>query len=520
MFIGLHMIVKGESHNIVQCLDSCKGLVDFSVIAVDDRVDSDETFNLIKDRPNTYVYRQHWEDSFATARNDSLTKLIEKCPNVDYILWIDGDDQWGTIEQGSISHEEVRLRLERDQPEAVNNEYIYAEELGSNNPNLSYLRLRIFKHVPGQPLVYEWEGSAHETLVSKRVTGRPTVTWKDWVLVHYRAKEIDFKSKTGRNIKMLEKDLEKNPTNTRTMFYLGREYKDHGDLEKSIVILTKYIHNSNFKLEKYQALLDLGYMYFWKGDLDSAEEKTKSAIDLIPEVAFAYNLLGEIYMKKNRPDLARIYFAQSVYAPHGPVLFDYIPSRTFLPYRWLSVACLYSGMKSEAISHHMKAKSIAPEDPGLKYNDPWLIDNSKPFPEVLEVSLRKWAGCDIRAFDANYINVTSTEQYLKDTLPLNTLVVGDSIPFLFDYESANKYAFCLLINQEVTEEVLDLAYRSLPSSNPIIIVIQNFGDWKVKNTVAKFLPKYSNIQLYRNFEFCQVNPSINSSEGIGILVRN
>ena len=142
MKLGNHLIVKNESHNIVKCLDSCEGLVDFTVVAVDSRPESDETFNLIKNRKDTYVYRQDWKDSFAEARNDALNKLVELRPDLDYILWVDGDDQWGTKDQGSISHEEVRKRLEDLRPGAINNEYIYAEDLGSNILTLFYQRLR------------------------------------------------------------------------------------------------------------------------------------------------------------------------------------------------------------------------------------------------------------------------------------------------------------------------------------------------------------------------------------------
>lgn len=505
--IGFHLIARGNEDNIVKCLESCRGLADFIVVAVDSREDSDKTFNLIKDMENVYAFRDVWEDSFATARNHALNKLLELKPDLDYIGWLDSDDRFGTVEQGSISHEEVRKRLETERPEGVNNQYVYAEDLGSDNPNLSYLRLRIVAHIPGQPLLYDWEGSAHETLICRRSTGRPTLIWNDWILVHYREKDIDFKTKTGRNVDMLEKDLEKNPTNTRTMFYLGREYKDFGDFDKSIVMLTKYVHKSNFNLEKYQALLDLGYMYFWKGDFDSAEDKTKDAIALLPEIAFAYNLLGEITMKKDRPDLARMYFAQAAYAPHGPVLFDYIPSRTYIPHRWLSVSCMYSNMKEESVYHHMKAKRLAPRDLGLKYNDPWLIDNLGDLPEELE------------RFDGNFtFKDIFYDWFIRSSLPYFTKVIGDSSEFDVAKDDAlNNHT--VFVNQDLTEELLEEAYNLFPDKESSTIILKDFGDWKVKNIVARFLPKHENIQLVRNYELSKVNPSIDSKIGIGILIR-
>ena len=508
--IGSHLIVKGEAHNIASCLNSCRGLVDFTVVAVDSRPESDETFELIKDLENVYAYRQEWKNSFAEARNDALNKLVKLRPDVNYILWIDGDDQWGTVKQGSVSHEEIRIRLEDLRPEAVNNTYIYADDLGSDNPNLSYQRLRIFSHEPGKPLEYDWEGSAHETLMCRSSSGRPTLSWDDWILIHYRAPDIDFKTKTARNIEMLELDLEKNPNNTRTMFYLGREYKDYRDYEKSIVMMTKYVHKSNFKLEKYQALLDLGYMYLWRNDLDSAREKTQDAIRECPEIAFAYTLLGEISMKCDRPDLARIYFAQAVFAPHGSVLFDYIPGRTYIPYRWLSVACNYSGMSDEAVYYHALAKKIAPQDGGIKYNDPWLNDNSREFP--IELTF-------LSSFDNSFNNkLTTASEFLRESLTDQKLVIDsfdESESFIISKESST-----LLINKIPSEEGLEeLIKTTLADKNPLAILVKDFGDWSVKSIIARYIAKTPEVSLYRNYEISKVNPSIDRKEGLGILIR-
>jgi tetratricopeptide (TPR) repeat protein len=516
MKIGFHLIVKGEAHNIADCLNSCRGLADFIVVAVDDREDSDETFNLIKGLENVYAYRQKWENSFAAARNDSLETLLRLQPDVDYIGWIDGDDQW-KLGKGSISHEEIRNRLEKQKPDAVNNTYIYAQESGNESPNLSYMRLRLFAHEHGKPPIYIWQGAAHESLMQQRATGRPTLWWTDWVLEHHRATEIDFPTKTGRNIEMLELDLRKDPNNTRTMFYLGREYKDNGQYEKSIVMLTKYVNKSKFPMEKYQALLDLGYMYLWRDDLDSAEKSAKEAISVTPEVAFAYTLLGEVYMKRNLPKLAKLQFAQAVYAPHAGVLFDYIPGRTFVPQRWLSVACQYTDDYERAVYHHTLAKKAAPVDDGTKYNDPWLIDNKEKFPEEFS-----W----LSSFD-NYFTkeITSQNEFLSEASPHFIKVIGDDeIEFkkgIIDQNKNNLTIQTYLINKQLnsTEELIEIT-NLIKSDKPVVILVKYFSDWGIKSIVARYLTATKNIKLYRNYELYKINPDIPQSEGLGILIRN
>ena len=509
--IGFHLIVKGNAHNIADCLNSCRGLADFIVVGVDDREDSDETFNLIKGIENVYAYRDTWEDSFSISRNRALHTLLKLRPDLDYIGWMDGDDVWGTPAQGSISHEEVKRRLAEQKPDSVNNVYIYADDLASGNPNLSYMRLRLFAHTPGQSFPnYEWEGSAHESLVQKKSTGGPSLWWNDWILVHNREKDIDFSVKTGRNIEMLEKDLQKNPNNTRTMFYLGREYKDFGKYEKSIVTLTKYVNKSYFDLEKYQALLDIGHMYLWKEDFDSAEEIAKKAIEVSPRIAFAYTLLGEIYMKKDRPDLAKLEFAKSIYAPHGNVLFDYIPGRTYVPHRWLSVACLYSNDYENAQRHHMIAKKLAPMDTSIKYNDPWLLDESESFPtEYNEFSIINQIYTE-----GNYLN---QEDFLISLFTTLDIENKESL-FLSNQLLTINQKNVFLINDLIKslEQFID-TINNIPEK-PTIIFIKNFSDWVIKTVVAKYLTMFNHAKLYRKFDLYRKNSNIPQKEGIGILL--
>lgn len=511
--IGFHLIVKGNAHNIADCLNSCRGLADFIVVGVDSKQDSDETFNLIKGIENVYAYRDNWEDSFSVSRNRSLHTLLKLRPDLDYIGWMDGDDVWGTPAQGSISHEEVKRRLEEQKPDSVNNVYIYADDLASGNPNLSYMRLRLFAHTPGQSFPnYVWEGSAHESLMQRKSTGGSSLWWNDWILIHNREKDIDFSVKTSRNIEMLEKDLQNNPTNTRTMFYLGREYKDFGQYEKSIVALTKYVYKSHFDLEKYQALLDIGHMYLWREDFDSAEETAKKAIEVSPRVAFAYTLLGEVYMKKDRPDLAKLEFAKSVYAPHGSVLFDYIPGRTYVPHRWLSVACLYSDDFINAQKHHMIAKEIAPLDTSIKYNDPWLLDMTEIYPSGF-----------LSLTDVDWVYLEDDYSNQEDFLSRMFLTLGIRNPD--DTFSKNHSVTVNKINVFLINELFNSLEKFLEILGSIpelktAVIIKNFGDWNVKTIIARYLTMTKNTKLARRFDLSKKDPNIPQNEGIGILLIN
>jgi tetratricopeptide (TPR) repeat protein len=299
------------------------------------------------------------------------------------------------------------------------------------------------------------------------------------------------------------------------MFYLGREYKDNGQYEKSIVALTKYVNRSKFSMEKYQALLDLGYMYLWRDDLDSAEKSAKEAISTTPEVAFAYTLLGEVYMKKNLPKLAKMQFAQAVYAPHAGVLFDYIPGRTFVPERWLSVACQYTDDHERAVYHHNIAKKLAPTDDGTKYNDPWLIDNKENFPENFNWLSSFDDNCNKEIIGQNDLLAKASPHFMK-------IIGDDEIKLdIIDQDKNSSNVVTYLINKKLasTEELIEIT-NNIKSDKPIAVIVKYFSDWGIKSIVARYLTATKNTKLYRNYELSKVNPDIPQSEGLGILIRN
>jgi hypothetical protein len=388
LIIGIHLIVRGEEDRIVDCLRSNIGLADFFSIAVDSRPDSDKTYELCCDfvrdmmGPSAVegIFRDVWQKNFGTSRNNALQhtlRILDKYPNnLTYIGWVDSDDIFSTE---SIPHSEVRKRLEATSPDSVKNQYIYGFDYSVEpiQPSLTYYRTRLWRHVPGQPALFKWVGPAHEVEVKQRSITGVDVTWNDWILVHRKGDNESHRSgRTQRNIEIFEKAVGEEPNNARYRFYLGREYKDGGQFQKSIVSMQKYLSMSQFPAEKYQALMDIAYMYKWLGDIDSSERYAKEAFEFKPEISEAPILLGEICSTKNKWGLARSWFAYAIYAPHGDVLFDHLPLRTYVPRRWMAIACHYSGLPGEAEKYHQDAKDMAGKDPLIRYNDPWFNNNS------------------------------------------------------------------------------------------------------------------------------------------------
>ena len=146
-----HMMIKGRPEMTIQAINSLQGLYDGLVIAVDDREDSDEVFEVLQHYPNVDAFRHHFEyfEGLTPGRNEGLDRIPSH--GVDYIGWSDSDEILISNPQ------EVRKWLADIRPDAVRAplKFVYARcwyvegELG--------VRHRIWKYGTRR-----WERSVHE----------------------------------------------------------------------------------------------------------------------------------------------------------------------------------------------------------------------------------------------------------------------------------------------------------------------------------------------------------------------
>lgn len=372
--VGLHIIVKGEQDRIASCIASNHGLADYYSIAVDSGSSSDKTYEICRNIVGPKdVFRHEWKDDFAEARNSALNHLLKTHPDVDYVYWIDSDDLW---DFSTISPQDIKSRIEELSPIAIKNLYYYGFNPSSKESNLSYYRVRMWKCIDGKSTRH-WAGPAHEVnIYYPEYEGSSEATWDDFILIHTKdGHESHREGRTNRNIKALKKGLRDEPNHPRYLFYLAREYKDAGELDNSLESYEKYLPVTFFVNEKYQALLDMSYIYRVKSDTDNALKYAKLAWELKPEIAEAAVVIGELYSHQNNWGMAKPWFAYAANAPHGEVLFDHTEYRTLLPYRWLAVSNYYTDNLERARYYQGKARSINPHDYLTKSNDVWMFHN-------------------------------------------------------------------------------------------------------------------------------------------------
>lgn len=366
MKIGLHMIVAGDPSPVIPCIESQSGLCDCGVILVDSKRDSDDLYSALINMniPHLAIRRYVWESSFARARNTALEKLLLNFPNIDYVYWVDGDDIWAP----GTNLSDLRDKLEKEQPEAVNLLYQYSS-------TAKLYRNRIWKVVNGE-VPYFWRGGAHEVEWSKKSVWPTVVNWDDFVILHTRPQEDSPDSqKRERNISFLEKAIKDDPDFHRNYYYLGQELFHNAQYREAIKPLNEYIKLSSNVAEKYQAYLILAQVLYNLKLIERSFQALDEAINIYPDSQFAYSLKGSYLAAQEKWEEAMPYLNKAIEVPGAPVIFDYEDQRTVVPLRWLSVCHEQLGNIEEAQRFHHLANLCRIDDGLRKRNGVWLSSN-------------------------------------------------------------------------------------------------------------------------------------------------
>ena len=377
LLIGCHIISNGTAEEIIECLNSQETLANFIVLALDSSAPVETTLKLEKFKetfyPDLFIYRQKWEHDFSKARNDCLDTLLIKYPECDYIYWVDSDDVWDV----SVDFSKFKAKLEEAMPNSVILPYEYQEGIELN-------RRRFWKLTESGRSPYAWVGVAHEVeqLLLPEFNGE--VIWNEFKLTHNK-KETPEESnkKRARNIKILQKAVEEDPDNVRNLFYLSREQYNNAAYTDAINNYTLYLKKSNNIAEKYQAYLDLMYIYVHLKEYDKAIDAGLTAVNMYPNVAFAATILGDIYRIQEKWALAAVWYEYAVNSPNAPVIIDLVSLRTIAPLRWLSVACQRLGRAEDASFYHKECGDCEIQDGLQEHNSIWLFSN-KYVPDYLK----------------------------------------------------------------------------------------------------------------------------------------
>lgn len=286
--ISLCMIVRNEEKTLSRCLESVKFLVDEIVIV--DTGSTDKTVE-VAEGYGAKILHKAWTDNFAEARNYAI-----KHATSDWILQLDADEE---LVRSSASE-----LIEIVKNKSIDGVHCIIQSIESNSPHSSqFYNLRLFRK---KPQIY-YEGIVHETpiICGKTVFSGIRITHHASVAGDYTSAE-----KLERYKASLIKQLENNPDDLRSHYYLAKTYYDQHLYDSSISegneVLRLITNGAPLTEAGIKTFALLTCALWQKGDFLEAEKMCLQALKIEPDYADAPFLLGALHFAQGRYDDAII----------------------------------------------------------------------------------------------------------------------------------------------------------------------------------------------------------------------
>ncbi len=241
--MSLCLIVKDEEANLPDCLGPVAGLFD-EVVVVD--TGSKDRTKEVAAGLGAKVYDFPWVDSFAAARNESLSRAAG-----DWAFWLDADDRLD-------GDNRRKLRALLDSLRDVNAAYVMKCACVSDGASGSATvvdHVRLFRNRPD----VRWQYRVHEQILpALRRTGAD-VRWSDVVIRHVGYADPALRGrKLERDLRLLRLEDAERPGDPFTLFNLGSVYQELGRHQEALAYLRRSLaksHPSDSIVRKLYALM-------------------------------------------------------------------------------------------------------------------------------------------------------------------------------------------------------------------------------------------------------------------------
>lgn len=285
----LNMIVRNESARIIRALDSVRPYI--TTFAILDTGSTDNTVELIREWSGAYgingIVGLGAFANFSQARNDAMRlarswvqRHRHEDPLTDYILLMDADMEL-VVENG-------------DAFEGLSGEMF---QMIQKSGAISYHNARLLS-LTSEAL---YEGVTHEYLAAAPAG---VITKAHFIDHADGSNRVD---KFERDIRLLLADLERDPVNARTWFYLANSYRDAGNPEKAIEAYRRRIEIGGWDEETFSSRINLANMLDKIGLEDSYIKEALGAIQERPQRAEPHYVLARHYRLKGQYNLAAMF---------------------------------------------------------------------------------------------------------------------------------------------------------------------------------------------------------------------
>lgn len=273
MKISACLIVKNEERVLEQCLSSIK---DFDEIVILDTGSNDKTGDIAKKYTDKYYANEYtWNDNFAEARNYALAKCTG-----DWVLSIDADEY---LEDGGLEKIKKGIEFAESKGQKTVNCLMIATTTGEQ-----FTFPRLFKKCPE---VF-WKGAVHNHIsISENNTSNITI---------YYGYSPTHAEDPDRAFRILQKEVKRDPTLRREVFYLAREYWYRKDYIPALYWYKDYLTKGTWAPEIAEANLMAAKCSWLLGKPEDAREYCLEAIKVNADFKEALILMADLSGPKNK----------------------------------------------------------------------------------------------------------------------------------------------------------------------------------------------------------------------------
>jgi tetratricopeptide (TPR) repeat protein len=445
----LVMIVRDEERVLGRCLASCAAIVDAACVcdtgSKDATVEVARAFGEERGIP-VEVPRHEWRDfghnrTRALQAGGDFVRRLGWDPARTWFLLLDADQVLGGVpafDRGSLS--------------------AAAYSIPQRSGSASYWNTRLLR----ADLPWSYAGATHEHVVSPPGA---RVERLDSISVEDRNDGGSRGDKFPRDLKLLTAELERDPRNPRTLFYLARTYRALGDRLRALSLFRRRIEAGGWTEEVWHSWFAMAEMQFETGGLREARAALLAAIRVEPRRAEAQHLLARVHRASRRMERAAAAASRGLARDFPSACALFVDRR---PYDWglreeLALAAAETRHREEgfAAAEAMLLDRAAPRDAKervrralvayadpfagaehvrleIPWGDPWVPCNPCVVPwrdgflvNVRAVNYRQRDARDYRILDKD--GVVRTRNALvrlgPDLAPLSTVeVTADGLP--------------------------------------------------------------------------------------------
>ena len=274
-------------------------------------------------------------EDFVTTKNKALALATGK-----YILLMDADERL------LVGAEKLRAVAEAGEVDGFSCRII--DGPSPDQVVTQYDRYRLWYNNG----LWRFEGpGVHEVVAAPagaRVLRDPgVVVWHD----HRHRDGESFVKRSEWYVELLQAALQREPSDTRAMFYLARTFKDLGRWFEAIEAYERYLAAGGWHDERWQACYDLALCWRELGEWDQARDACRRALAIDPRRAEIAGLIGRLHYEAREWREAVTYLSQAAGAaiPEDVTLFLDPREYREIPADFLALSLHHLGEHEEAV---------------------------------------------------------------------------------------------------------------------------------------------------------------------------